>query len=812
MKKSCKEVSRNTGSDKISDNATGQEREKNAYLSLVESTTDSLYLVDRNCRYIFLNRNHLTRLGLLKEEVIGRSYSDYHPPTQSKAFAKNIEDVFTSGMSFQHELKSEKDGRHFLRTFNPVKEASPDGRVVAVAVASKDITELKQSEEKYQTIIESIEDGYYELDLAGHITFCNEACRRIYGSSREEMSGMNALKLADEETAKKLYQYYNKIYTTGKPLGWVAGEIIRKDGTRRKVEASASLIKNLTGQPIGFRGIVRDVTEHRQAEELYKTLAESSLAAVFIVQDGKFRFINTSAIAYAGYSAEELIGRDSDMIVHPDDRELVGMMSRDMLAERSNQAFEFRMVTKQKEIRWISQTVTPIQYEGNPAILGNAIDVTEHKQIEELYETLAENSLAAVFIVQDGKFRFINTSAIAYAGYSAEELIGRDSDMIVHPDDRELVGIKSREMLAGRSNQAFEFRMVTKQNEKRWISQTVTPIHYEGKPAILGNAIDVTELKWAEEALKESEQRLHDIINFLPDATYAIDREGKVIAWNRAIEEMTGVKAVDMLGKGDYEYAIPFYGMRRPQLINLVFLSGKDIEEKYAFVKKEGDVLIAEADVPVGGGTPRTLWGIARPLYDSKGNIVGAIESIRDVSERKQMEETVKWLAFHDGLTGLPNRRLYSDRLTMALAHVRRNRRKLCVIILDLDKFKLINDTLGHPVGDRLLQAVGERLSKILRTEDTVARIGGDEFMLLLPEINRDEDVIIVAERILGAFQQPFKVDGYELHVTTSVGYAVYPDDGDDADTLIKNSDIAMYIAKERGRNRYQRFLPTQDK
>ena len=175
------------------------------------------------------------------------------------------------------------------------------------------------------------------------------------------------------------------------------------------------------------------------------------------------------------------------------------------------------------------------------------------------------------------------------------------------------------------------------------------------------------------------------------------------------------------------------------------------------------------------------------------------------------MEETVKRLAFHDGLTGLPNRRLFSDRLAVAMAHVKRNRRKLCVIILDLDKFKLVNDTLGHPVGDRLLQAAGERLSNILRMEDTVARIGGDEFMLLLPEINRDEDVIVVAERILEAFQQPFKVDGYELHVTTSVGYAIYPDDGEDVDTLIKNSDIAMYSAKELGRNRYQRFLPVQN-
>ena len=696
MRKRCKEGSKKTGSDKNADNATRHEQERNVYLSLVESTTDSLYLVDRNCKYIFLNNNHLERLGLSKEEVIGRSYSDYHPPAQSDGFVKSIEEVFTTGKSLQHEFKSEKDGRYFLRTFNPVKEAGSYGSITAVAVVSKDITELKQSEKKYRSILENIEDGYYELDLAGHVTFFNEACRRIYGYSRNEFMGMNAIKLADEENAKKAYKYFNNVYTTGTPITWIDGEIIRKDGSKRKVEASASLIRDLTGQPIGFSGIVRDVTEHRQVEEIYKTLAESSLAAVFIVQDGKFVFINTSAITSVGYTAEELIGQGSDMIVYP--------------------------------------------------------------------------------------------------------------------ADREIVRIKSREMLAGKSNQAFEFRIVAKQKEMRWISQTVTPIQYKGKPAILGNAIDVTELKLAEEALRESEQRLHDIIDFLPDATYAIDRERRVIAWNRAIEAMTGIKASDILGKGDYEYAVPFYGMRRPVLIDLVFLSDKEIKDKYSSVKKEGDALIAEADVPLGGGNPRALWGIARPLYDSKGNVVGAIESIRDVSERKQMEETVKWLAFHDGLTGLPNRRLFSDRLAMALAHVRRNRKKLSVMLLDLDKFKHINDTLGHPVGDRLLRVVGERLTKILRTEDTVARIGGDEFMLLLPEISHAEDVILIAERILASFAKPIEVDGYELHVTTSIGFAVYPENGEEGDTLIKNADIAMYTAKEQGRNRYERFVPTQDK
>ena len=368
---------------------------------------------------------------------------------------------------------------------------------------------LHESENKYRNILENIEEGYYELDLAGNVTSFNEAYWRIYGYSREELMGRNALKLADEDNAKKAYKYFNEVYTTGKPLTWMDGEIIRKDGSKRNVEASASLILDLTGQPIGFRGIIRDVTEYRQAEELYKTLAENSLVAVFIVQDGKFRFINTSAIAYAGYSADELIDQQSDIIVHPDDRELVKSKNREMLAGRSNQAFEFRMVTKQNEVRWISQTVTPIHYQGRPAMLGNSMDITERKhaeealrESEELYKTLAEKSMAGVYVVQDGRFRFINSNAASYAGYTREELLDQEAVLIVNPEDREKVRQDAKAMLLGEMSSPYEFMIITKQGETRWIMETVTSILYEGRRAILGNSMDITIRKQMEEEIQ----------------------------------------------------------------------------------------------------------------------------------------------------------------------------------------------------------------------------------------------------------------------------------------------------------------------
>ncbi len=180
--------------------------------------------------------------------------------------------------------------------------------------------------------------------------------------------------------------------------------------------------------------------------------------------------------------------------------------------------------------------------------------------------------------------------------------------------------------------------------------------------------------------------------------------------------------------------------------------------------------------------------------------------SQRELTERKWAEEALVRMATHDPLTGLPNRRLFNDRLNLELAHARRNQRKLAVMLLDLDHFKDVNDTLGHSMGDKLLQVVGQRLLGLLRKSDTVARMGGDEFTLLLPEIAQAEDATQIAHKILGAFRKPFEFNDHEVRITTSIGIAIYPDDGEDADTLIKNADIAMYRAKDQGRDNYQRY------
>jgi len=192
--------------------------------------------------------------------------------------------------------------------------------------------------------------------------------------------------------------------------------------------------------------------------------------------------------------------------------------------------------------------------------------------------------------------------------------------------------------------------------------------------------------------------------------------------------------------------------------------------------------------------------------YLIKGEVTSSllVRAIRYAIERKRKEEKLFYRATHDALTNLPNRAMFNDRLTQALAQAQRNRHKLAVMLVDLDQFKKINDTLGHEVGDKLLLSVGKRLVKVLRRGDTVARMGGDEYLILLPRTNQAEDGGVVAQKILKAVREPFVIGGHELRVTTSIGIAIYPDSGQDVDTLIKQADMAMYQVKEKGGDNYQ--------
>ncbi|MCZ6709855.1 MAG: diguanylate cyclase [Gammaproteobacteria bacterium] len=310
-----------------------------------------------------------------------------------------------------------------------------------------------------------------------------------------------------------------------------------------------------------------------------------------------------------------------------------------------------------------------------------------------------------------------------------------------------------------------------------------------------------------EEQLKNSEKLHKFIVNNSPDLVYMLDRNGCFTFLNDTVESLLGYAKDELLGK---HYA------------ELVDEDHLDIARNIFNERRFGSRAIANAELRLKSRLGRrgpqlfhaqsvwmelTAMGVYSDTRErTRGNFEGTMGTARDISGRKEAEDVINFQAYHDLLTHLPNRALLKDRLSLAIAQARRNKRKLAVMFLDLDRFKLVNDTLGHSMGDRLLKAVANRLQSCLRSGDTLSRFGGDEFTLLLPEVRTRDDVVVIASKILDRLNGAFVIDGHELFVGASIGIAMYPEAGDSEESLVQNADIAMYHVKARGKNGYQFF------
>jgi len=300
------------------------------------------------------------------------------------------------------------------------------------------------------------------------------------------------------------------------------------------------------------------------------------------------------------------------------------------------------------------------------------------------------------------------------------------------------------------------------------------------------------ERKRTEEALRESEERYRAVVEQVAEGIVLCDAKTKrILEANTAFQNLLGYTSEEIPRLTLYD----FIAHDRESIdlsIQSVLTEKRYLVGEQQYRRTDGSLVVVDVSINTISYRRREVLCIL----------------VRDISERKRAEGVIRHLAYYDALTDLPNRLLFNDRLTIELAHAHRSHRRLAVMFLDLDRFKIINDTLGHPLGDRLLQGVAQRLVGCLREVDTVARLGGDEFMLLLPEITHVEDAAKIAQKILDALKPSFHFEGQELHITASIGIALYPNDGEDGNTLMKNADTAMYRAKEQGRNSYQFYTP----
>lgn len=310
---------------------------------------------------------------------------------------------------------------------------------------------------------------------------------------------------------------------------------------------------------------------------------------------------------------------------------------------------------------------------------------------------------------------------------------------------------------------------------------------------------DITQQKLFEAELKEKEHLLSQIIDGCPVPMFVIDDDHKVTHWNRACEAIIGTKSLDVIGTKDQWKG--FYSEPRPVLADLV-LDNKFSEltdyysERWAPSTLVENGWEATDHFPNFNAGEKWLYFTAAPLQNQEGQIIGAVETLQDVSNQKKYESKLEFQANHDALTGLANRNLLKDRLNQAIAHATRDKRLLSLLFIDLDNFKTVNDTFGHNMGDQLIQETAKKIQSVIRTGDTVARFGGDEFVVLLFAPENEDYVSNVVQRISQEVTTSFSHDGQTLNIGSSIGIAMFPEDGLTAETLMMKSDRAMYRAK----------------
>jgi diguanylate cyclase (GGDEF)-like protein/PAS domain S-box-containing protein len=517
----------------------------------------------------------------------------------------------------------------------------------------------------YRSFFENLFDGVFRSTPEGRILTANPALVEMLGyDSEEQLRAVNVNDLYEQPNVRP--GLLRKLATDGEVRNQELA-LRTRTGGRLLVLENSRPVHDDAGKLLYYEGSLTDITAWRHAENLFRTLAESSPVGIFIAQDTRFIFVNKTFVALTGSSEEELLAIGPLDLLGEAQRDVALQNAMDMIAGKITEPFELRMLPPSGEVIWTLATISLIWYRGRPAILGNFLDITERKQAQDLFQNLAASSPVAIYIVQDERFQFVNPQVVRLTGRTEEELLCLNPLDLVESEDRELVAAGAVALASGAELRPYEHRVINAETgEVRWVMDAFSPIVYRGRPAILGNSVDITE--------------------------------------------------------------------------------------------------------------------------------------------RKQAEEQLAHQAFYDSLTNLPNRALFMQRLEHALHASRRRRKPVAVMFLDLDDFKHVNDSFGHAGGDSLLAALAERLQACVRPTDTVARIGGDEFTVLLDATDWRDDAIAVAERIVAELKRPFTVDKHKARVSASLGLAFSDPDRHSAADLLREADVALYHAKSSGKGRYVVF------
>ena len=678
------------------------------------------------------------------------------------------------------------------------------------------------------SVVENSSEIVTIVDPDGTLKYASPAFGRLLGYDPEKVVGkMNVLEYVHPDDLPHVLEEIEKVLSEGGiPSNKAEYRFRHTDGSWRWMESMGTYLldnPSVTGIMVTSRDITkRKESEERlrRAEERYRTLVERVPAVVYVQELGRPdspMYMSPKIEALTGYAPEEC--RDPDMrwrMVHPADRER--MQSEDERRGEPGEVFasEYRVLHRDGHAVWVRNESVLIEDEasGSRYWQGFMLDITERRRVEaalreseQRFRSSFEDAAIGMALVEtDGRFLRTNRSLRELLGYSEEELLGKTFQDITYPDDLKVDLDHLERILAGEMRTyQIEKRYIHKKGHVVWALLSVSLVlDEEGEPLYFVSQFqDVSERKRAEQKIRDAEQRYRTLVEQIPAVTYIdpVNAPDTSLYTSPQIEQMLGYTSQEWQNEKLWPKRLHPDDRERVLAADERFEAGgeESFSEEYRLLAKDGSVVwVREEAVLVRdkAGEPLYWQGV---FYN--------------LTERKGLEERLHYQAYHDPLTDLPNRRLFANHLKEVLKRTRGLKgRKSAVLFMDLDNFKVVNDSLGHEIGDHLLVAVGQRLKGCLRGGEVAARLGGDEFTLLLENISSAGEAEEIAARIIRELRAPFAIEGHLIFVTISIGIALSDTVGRaQEDLLMRAADIALYRAKGRTKACFEVFDRNKD-